>query len=100
MAGDEARETLVRVAAPDGLAVVRSDPDGTWRALFSGASAHDLDVPGMTVSILAPLSVADVSVFVASTTTADLVLVPEADLERAVSALREAGHTVLSEPED
>ncbi len=89
------RTALVRVDAPDGPAVVRSAPDGGWRALFSGASAHDLDVPGMTVSILAPLSAAGVSIFVASTTTADLVLVPDDALEHALARLREAGHSVV-----
>lgn len=100
VSGDDVvgREALVRVSAPDGLAVVRRDPEGTWRALFSGATAHELEAPGMTVSVLAPLAAAEIPVFVASTTTADLVLVPALALERAAATLREAGHTVRWAP--
>lgn len=87
----------VLVGAPEGLTRVREAAPGDdecWVALYSDGTAHDLDTPGMTVSVLAPLAAAGCPVFVASTAAADLVLVPADDLPRAVAALRAAGHTV------
>lgn len=91
---------IAQVRAPEGLTVVRevveqeAAPADLWRALYSGGTAHGLDQPGMLAALLQPLAAASVPVFVASTYHADLVLVPEADAERAVAALRAAGHTV------
>lgn len=91
---------IAQVRAPEGLTVVREvvehEPeDGKlWRALYGGDTAHGLDLPGMLAALLEPLAAAAVPVFVASTFQADLVLVPEPDTERAVEALRAAGHTV------
>ncbi|MFD0631303.1 ACT domain-containing protein [Catenulispora yoronensis] len=48
----------------------------------------------MLAALLGALAAAAVPVFVASTFHADLVLVPEHAVERAVEALRSAGHTV------
>ena len=93
---------IAQVRAPEGLTVVREVVEhengdgapGLWRALYGGDTAHGLDLPGMLAALLQPLAAAAVPVFVASTYHADLVLVPEADAERAVEALRAAGHTV------
>jgi hypothetical protein len=91
---------IAQVRAPEGLTVVREvvDRDAAdgelWRALYGGESAHGLDLPGMLAALLEPLAAAAVPVFVASTFHADLVLVPEQATERAVAALRAAGHTV------
>ncbi|WP_194892839.1 ACT domain-containing protein [Catenulispora pinisilvae] len=91
---------IAQVRAPEGLTVVREvvgpEPAGVdlWRALYGGDSAHGLDLPGMLAALLEPLAAAAVPVFVASTYHADLVLVPEPAAERAVEALRAAGHTV------
>ncbi|MEY9925431.1 hypothetical protein ABH926_000051 [Catenulispora sp. GP43] len=93
---------IAQVRAPEGLTVVREVVEhqsgdgaaGLWRALYGGDTAHGLDLPGMLAALLEPLAGAAVPVFVASTYHADLVLVPEADTERAVEALRAAGHTV------
>ncbi|SHN42446.1 ACT domain-containing protein [Cryptosporangium aurantiacum] len=84
---------LVRGAS--GLTVIRTAANGAdgWRA-FEGDIGHELDVPGMLVSILSPLSEADLPVFAASTYNADLVLVPASSAEKAVVLLRAAGHTV------
>jgi hypothetical protein len=65
-----------------------------WRALYGGATAHGLDLPGVLAALLAPLADAGLAVFVASTYAADLVLVPAARLADA-AALRTAGHTVI-----
>jgi hypothetical protein len=91
---------IAQVRAPEGLTVVREvvehDSAGTelWRALYGGDTAHGLDLPGMLAALLEPLAAAAVPVFVASTFHADLVFVPEPALERAVAALRTAGHAV------
>lgn len=86
---------IALVRAPEGLTVIRTAPDGNggWRA-FQGQVGHELDVPGMLLSILTPLSSADLPVFAASTYNADLVLVPASHAEKAVVLLREAGHQV------
>lgn len=93
------QSALVMTHAPDGSTQVRTaQPTDSekWVAFFSGDTAHDLDTPGMTVSVVAPLSAAGCAVFVASTATADIVLVPTAARERAIGALRDAGHTVTT----
>lgn len=88
---------LALVRAPEGLTVIRrvdDDTDDAWTALYSGDTAHALDVPGMLVALLEPLRQAAVPVFVASTFHADVVLVPQARRTDAVHALRAAGHEV------
>ncbi|ACU76474.1 conserved hypothetical protein [Catenulispora acidiphila DSM 44928] len=91
---------IAQVRAPEGLTVVREvvqhEAGGAdlWRALYGGDTSHGLDLPGMLAALLEPLAAAAVPVFVASTFHADLVLVPETAVERAVEALRTAGHTV------
>ena len=91
---------VAQVRAPEGLTVIREvvDRDAEtgefWTALYGGESAHGLDLPGMLAALLEPLAEAAVPVFVASTFHADLVFVPEHAADRAVDALRAAGHTV------
>ncbi|MET8867399.1 hypothetical protein ABZW11_31025 [Nonomuraea sp. NPDC004580] len=50
---------IVLVRAPEGLTVVRAvrplESGERWIGFSSGASAHDLDVPGMLVAIIKPL---------------------------------------------
>ncbi|WP_041289235.1 ACT domain-containing protein [Kribbella flavida] len=94
-AGDEVPagvDWLALVRSPDGLTVVR--PGSGWIAFYSGDTAHELDVPGMLSALLVPLKEAGISVFVASTYAADLVLVPADRRDEAVAALRKAGHHV------
>ena len=88
---------LALVRAPEGLTVIRraaGGADAAWTALYSGDTAHGLDLPGMLAALLVPLKEAGVPVFVASTYHADVVLVPVAQQEDAVAALRTAGHHV------
>jgi uncharacterized protein len=77
-------------AAPAGDEV-RVEPD--WRAL-EVAGPLDFGMVGVMASLTAPLADVDVSVFVVSTYDTDYVLVHAAALERAVDALRSAGHAV------
>jgi len=49
---------------------------------------------GVLAALAAPLAEAQVSIFVISTWDTDYLLVAEADLDKAVGALRDAGHGV------
>lgn len=76
--------------APTGEGV-RVETD--WRAL-EVAGPLDFGMVGVMSALTAPLADVDVSVFVVSTYDTDYVLVHAAALERALEALRSAGHTV------
>jgi hypothetical protein len=87
-------ERLITVSMTDDHTVVEAAGDeGNWVALYTGGTAHNLETPGMTVSLIAPLSAAGIPIFVASTASADLVLVPLRALQDARSSLIAAGHT-------
>lgn len=50
---------IVATRSPDGITVVRPSAETeaeAWVAFFSGGTAHDLSTPGMTASIVGPLS--------------------------------------------
>ena len=64
-----------------------------WRAL-EVSGPLDFELVGVLSSMLLPLAQAEVSVFVLSTYDTDLILIPEGQLERALSALGDAGHNV------
>lgn len=86
--------SIVSVVVDGDSTVVDADSDGDWVALYTGGTAHDLETTGMTVALIAPLSAAGIPIFVTSTLSADLVLVPTESVERAETALRTAGHIV------
>jgi hypothetical protein len=86
---------------PDEVSVVSSEdqvPPGVtaergWRALVvEGPLA--LDQTGVLASLSKPLAGADIPIFVVSSYSTDYLLVREADLTRAVSALEDSGHQV------
>jgi hypothetical protein len=90
---------LVAVArTPDELSIVcREDvvpcdviSEGGWRCLRV-AGVLDFSLIGVLVSILQPLAQAAVPVFVVSTFVTDYILVKARDLDRAMSALEDAG---------
>ncbi|WP_027483812.1 ACT domain-containing protein [Deinococcus pimensis] len=70
---------------------VRSE--GGWRALML-AGPFEFTLTGVLSSVLAPLAEAGVGIFAFSTFDTDYVLVKAENVERAVAALRAAGHTV------
>lgn len=73
---------------PDGVPV-----EGGWACLeVEGPLAFELT--GILARISAPLAAAGVPIFVVSTFDTDYVLVPRAHLERALEALKGAGHRV------
>ena len=75
-------------AVPDG---VRCERD--WRCLRV-VGTLDFSLVGVLAALLVPLAAAGVSVFAVSTFDTDYVLVREADLGRAMAALRAAGHSI------
>ncbi|MBN0039852.1 ACT domain-containing protein [Cellulosimicrobium cellulans] len=89
-------EWVALVRAPEGLTVVRHaspfDEAERWAGFYG--SAHGLEATGVLASVVGPLAEAGIPVFVTSTFHADLVLVPEARLDPATRALRDAGHAV------
>lgn len=94
--GDE-RAAVARIHAPDGTTLVRQARDDDaerFVALFSGGTAHGLEAPGMTASLLAPLAATGLGAFVVGTATADLLLVPAGSVETAIEALAAAGHVI------
>ncbi|GAA2985104.1 ACT domain-containing protein [Actinokineospora diospyrosa] len=93
---------LVAVTStPDELSIVapasatpgggRTEPG--WR-LLTVRGPLEFTLTGIMASIAGSLAAAGVSLFALSTYDTDHVLVHDADLDRAVAALREAGHDV------
>ena len=58
-----------------------------------------LDLVGILASIVGPLAEAGLSIFAISTFDTDYVLVKAADLDSAMTVLRQAGHDVATEPD-
>jgi uncharacterized protein len=67
--------------------------DAGWRC-FRIEQSFDFSVPGILASVLDPLAKAGIGIFATSTFSTDYVLVKDADAQRAVEALRVAGHTI------
>ena len=88
--GDEHSVVCPTARLPPNLELTRSDG---WRALrFEGP--FDLNATGVLASVVGPLAQAGVSVFALATFDTDVVLVLDAQLPLALSALRRAGHHV------
>jgi uncharacterized protein len=67
--------------------------EGRWRCL-KVEGPLDLSVTGILASLVTPLSEAGISIFSLSTYQTDYVLMKSEMLDRAVEALRAAGHEV------
>ena len=65
-----------------------------WRAL-KVEGPLDFAMVGVLAALAEPLARASVPIFVISTFDTDYVLIGETDLERAIAALRGAGHQVF-----
>jgi hypothetical protein len=68
--------------------------DGPWQGL-AVRGPLDLTMTGVLAGLAAPLALAGVSLFAVSTYDTDYVLVPAAQMDRAIRALRDAGYTVM-----
>ena len=67
--------------------------EGPWSMLaVRGPLAFNMT--GVLAGLATPLAAAGISIFALSTYDTDYMLVRDDDLERAVGALRQAGHTV------
>jgi len=68
--------------------------EGPWR-LFAVRGPLDFALTGVLASLAVPLTAAAVSMFAVSTYDTDYLLVRAGDVERAVDALKKAGHCVF-----
>lgn len=69
------------------------DVSGGWRAMRI-EGVLDFSLIGILAKISAVLARAEVGIFAVSTFNTDYILVKKADLDRAVSALRDAGYAI------
>ena len=56
----------------------------------------DFTLPGVIAGLSSPLADAGISILAVATYDTDLMLVDEAELDRAVGCLRDAGHEVVA----
>ncbi len=70
---------------------IRSEPG--WRAL-KVRGPLDFSLTGILAALLAPLAQVGISIFALSTFDTDYLLIKQPQLDRAVAALRFAGHSV------
>lgn len=68
--------------------------EGDWRCL-KVEGPLDFALTGILVTIATPLADADISIFAMSTYETDYVLVKQADLDRAIQTLLQAGHQLV-----
>jgi hypothetical protein len=61
---------------------------------FKVEGSFDLSVSGIHVSLAIPLAQAEISVLAIATYETDHILVKEADMDRMISVLEDAGHTI------
>jgi hypothetical protein len=67
--------------------------EGSWRCLRV-AGTLDFALVGVLAALLSPLAEAGIPVFVTSTFDSDYLMIRQPDFERALRALRAAGHRV------
>jgi len=67
--------------------------EGPWLAL-AVRGPLDFNMTGVLAALATPLATAGISIFAVSTFDTDYLLVRDRELDRAVRALREAGHTI------
>ncbi len=87
--------------SPDELSIVcpqTNVPAGTiceenWRCL-KVEGPLDFSLTGILASLVTPLAEAGISIFALSTYETDYLMVKQESMERAIQALREAGHHV------
>ena len=84
----------VTVVCPTRLAVASDAREDGWR-LLSVRGPLDFALTGIMAALAGELAAAGVSLFAVSTYDTDHVLVQAKDLDRAIRALREAGHEVV-----
>lgn len=88
---DELSVVCVESEVPSGVLSERG-----WRILKLHGP-FPFGMTGVLASILVPLASAEIGIFALSTYNTDYVLVKEEQLGAALTALREAGHTVFGD---
>ncbi len=91
---DELSLVCLEEYAPAGAKTERG-----WR-LFKVAGPLDFALVGILADLAGILAAARVSIFAISTFDTDYLLVKDHQLQAALAALQQAGHTVLSETEN
>jgi uncharacterized protein len=77
----------------DELSIVCESPSGEWRCL-KVEGLLNFSLVGILASLAEPLAKAGVPIFAISTFDTDHILVKAENLDRAIDALRSAGHTI------
>jgi hypothetical protein len=87
--------TPAELSAVCDVAVVPSGvkAEGPWLVL-AVRGPLDFNITGVLAAVAAPLAAAGISIFAVSTYDTDYLLVRDGELDRAVRALREAGHNI------
>jgi uncharacterized protein len=83
----------VSVVCPSAVAPPSEDTRPGWR-LLTVRGPLEFDLAGVMAALAGELAAAGVTLLAVSTYDTDHVLVPAVDLERALNALREAGHEI------
>jgi hypothetical protein len=83
----------ISVVSPVGSAPAGAKVEQGWR-LLTVRGPLEFTLTGIMASLAGSLAAAGVPIFALSTFDTDHILVKETDLDRAVHALREAGHEV------
>ena len=87
---DEVSVVCRSESAPEGVAA-----EAGWR-LLTVRGPFEFSLTGILAALAGALAAAGVPIFALSTFDTDHLLVKQADLDRAIAALREAGHDVAS----
>lgn len=85
--------TEVSIVCPTDVAPETEHAHPGWR-LLTVRGPLEFDLTGIMAALAGELAAAGVSLFAVSTYDTDHVLVKATDLQRAVKALREAGHEI------
>jgi uncharacterized protein len=91
LASDEVSLVCATKDVPSGA---QQQADG-WRG-FRFEGPFDFALTGILVSVAVPLAAANIGIFALSTYNTDYLLVQAAQLEAAVTSLRQAGHIVVT----
>ena len=85
------------ILCPSHLLPAEITAERGWRCL-QVAGPLDFDLVGVLASLLEPLQMVGISVFVLSTYDTDYILVKATQLTVAIDALQEAGYLVITAP--
>jgi len=83
----------ISIVSPSALAPAGAEAEAGWR-LLTVRGPLDFTLTGIMASLAGAIAAAGVPLFAVSTFHTDHILVHAPDLERTVTALREAGHEV------